>query len=655
MGLFDGLGGAISGMGAAQAGLQTTSHNISNVNTEGYSRQRVDFGTRFAEQATGEFFGQGVDVLRIGRIFDKLVNLQLQKSISGFKEAESLVSASEQVDGILADPGTGVSAGLNDFFSTMDGVTDDPANFGARQSMFSEIETLTNRFNNLAVQFNELRTQTNNQLITSASDVSQLAADMAALNEELSAFDVNNRPSDLLDRRDTIVNKLAEQLDVVAVEERDGTLNLFIANGQSLVVGRVASVLKVEKDPADGTNVQFILENGLTSTNVGATLGGGRIGGLNQFRSNVLDVAQNSIGQIAAGIAVQMNAQHRLGQDFNGNPGGDLFSEPTVAVGLATTNAGGAIISGNYGDTSNLTLSDYSMVATSQTTYTLTRDSDGTQTNISTGGANPFTTAEIDGFTLTINSTVSPVIGDRYVVQPTRQAAGGIGIGVNSANQLATALPIRVKQQSNANGLGTNTGNGKIINPVVKDVVNLPLAVPVTLTFNSTTNQFAVSGPPGGTLAYNPALESGKSFSLFGDGNPATLDDGLVFSITNVPNNGDVFVIENNTGGVSDNGNALLLGAIQTKQTLNGGIASFATADSLAVATIGTATRSARISEEAQEILFFQATERRDSISGVNLDEEAANLVEFERSFRANAQVIGVTSKLFDTLLGVIG
>ncbi|MBT5228711.1 MAG: flagellar hook-associated protein FlgK [Methylococcales bacterium] len=653
MGFFDALGSAVTGLNANQAALQTATHNIANVNTEGYSRQRVEFTNQLPERFGNDFLGNGVQVGSVSRVFDSLVIQQLQTASSTFAQAETLLDNAREVDNILANPGTGVSGGLDDFFSALNTVSDDPANFGARESLLSESETLTSRLNTLNTHFDSLRTFVTNETKTFVAEVNQLTQNIADVNEAISSFPADARPSDLLDQRDQLVNKLAEQVQVSTIEQSDGALNVFIGNGQGVVVGNQNSALTAVVDPEDPRKLDITLAAGGAVATITDALVGGKIGGLNDFQNTVLDVAQNTIGQIAVGAAVQLNIQHRLGQDLNGNLGGDFFTEPTIFAGGNTNNTGGLAVSGTFGNTSNLTTSDYRLLATSATTFTLTRLDDNTVTNINTGGVSPFTSTETDGFTLTLDSTVAAATGDSFLIQPTRQAAGQINVALTTSAQIATALPIRAQTATNANGLGTNIGDGAINSVSVTSVANLPLTgAPVngnvTMTFSSATNTLTLVPDPAGDgpLAYDPATENGKSFTILG---------GLTFAINNTPANGDSFVLSDNTNGVSDNGNSLLLAQFQTRQTLNGGTSSFNTTDSQLVTTVGTVTRSASINEEATEALFFQAKQRREEISGVNLDEEAANLIQFQKAFQANAQVISITSQLFDTLLRVAG
>ncbi|MCP4288156.1 MAG: flagellar hook-associated protein FlgK, partial [Gammaproteobacteria bacterium] len=228
----------------------------------------------------------------------------------------------------------------------------------------------------------------------------------------------------------------------------------------------------------------------------------------------------------------------------------------------------------------------------------------------------------------------------------------------------AAASPLRIKQATNADTGNLNAGSGVLTQPVVTDTTNLLLTGPASITLqwradvdgDGTADDpgFRVTGGPGGTITYDPATESsGKSFTFAGYG-------GMTFSVSGVPSEGDQFIIENNTNGEGDNRNALAMAGIQLQNTLLGetsGVAETATlqeAYGLLVSDVGAKTRQASINSEASNGLLERHQTTLSSISGVNLDEEAANLIRYQQAYQAAAQVISVANSLFDTLIGAV-
>ncbi len=385
--------------------------------------------------------------------------------------------------------------------------------------------------------------------------------------------------------------------------------------------------------------VGITLPGGGTGVMPESMLSGGELGGYVRFRSEILDVAQNSLGRIALVLAETVNTQHRLGQDLNGTLGGNFFSAPSpvVVTRSSPAYAGTAQIGLAVATPADLTVSDYRLTAAGAASFTLTRLSDNA--TVFSGAALPQT---VEGLTISVASGAAAA-GDSWLIQPTRSAATDIGMTLTDARSIAAATPVRT-------GAGTgNLGSGTISAGSVSSTTGLPLAASpggdITLTFNSTTNQFAVTGGPGGTLAYNPSTESGgKTFTF------ATVG-GFSFSIAGVPSNGDTFVISRNASGVADNRNALLLAALQTANTLAGGTTSFQSAYSQLVSTVGNKTREIEVTAAAQNSMLGEATEAQQSTSGVNLDEEAANLLRYQQLYQACGRMIEIAGRIFDQIL----
>ncbi len=633
---------AISGLIAAQRALTTTSHNIANINTPGYSRQVTVLESLSPQFSGSGFIGKGVEVSTIKRLHDEFLTVQLRSSTSSNAENEIFFELASRVDNLVADEQTGLSPALLNFFNTVQDVADIPSSITARQTMISEASSLAARFQFIDGQLSVLTDDIRTGLKQDITSINSLATAIADINERIVNGinrNVSVQPNDLLDQRDELVRKLSELVSVSTTLQGDGALNVFTGNGHPIVLGQVTSNFNIsETFPG---NFDIVLSSPFSTLNITDDLRGGNIGGLLRFQQEMLDPTLNSLGRLATGLAETFNDQHRLGMNLDGDIDVPFFSPGAAQVlplAGAVNNIAASIV-----DSTALTVSDYNLTFNGGTSYTLTRLSDGQTTAIDTLGASPFTTATIDGFTLTITAGASA--GDEYIVRPVINGARDLGVAITDPRKIAAADPLRSGEAVNVNGLPTNTGSAIISQADTSTLAGLPLLSSITLTFDATLNQFNISAPPGGTLAYNPVTEgSGKQFSIAAAGN-------ATFTISGTPANGDRFVIENNTNADGDNRNALLLAGLQSQPVLLGGTASYQDTYGQLVAEAGTQTRQVEISSLAIGSLLDQAIEARESFSGVNLDEEAANMLRFQQAYQAAAQLISTADRLFQDLI----
>ncbi len=645
------LGTAVSGLQAFQRNLETTSHNISNVDTEGYSRQRVDLESRPGTPSGAGFIGSGVDARATERLFDDFLSAQVRSSTSANAQLQAYHEFASLVDNRLADSNTGLSPVIQEFFNAVQGLADDPASIPSRQVVLSQADILVDRFQTLNQHFEDLRTRLNGEIDNLLHEINSRTAAIADLNDGIQrarALAGGQEPNDLLDKRDQLINELAEQVAVTVLEQDDGSVNLLMGNGQALVVGSTAVTLSTQPDALDPSHSEILAG----SVPITQSLVGGRIGGFVEFREQILDPSQNALGRVAVGIAQDFNSQHGLGLDLDGNLGGDFFQLPAIQVLPDRNNTlPGATVTAAYSNSDDLTTSDYSLRYDGGTNYTLMRLSDAQTFAVDT--AVPASLAN-DGFTLNIG--VGATMGDRFLIQPTRNGGAEIDRAITDVRRVAVAGAVRAGEFTDVNGIPTNTGTAVITQPSTSNTSNVPLSGvsangSLRLTFDASSNQFNIVPDPAlvGPLAYDPAADSaGKAFTLAAYG-------GMTFTLSGAPADNDAFVIADNSGAISDNRNGLLLAQLQTKNTLAGGTVNYQAAYGQVLSQVGTQTHQADINRKAQEGLLGQAREAMASVSGVNLDEEAANLVRFQQAYQASAQVISVADTLFQTLLGVVG
>ncbi len=622
------LGISLSGLHAAQAGLATTSHNIANANTPGYTRQSVVQTSRAPQKAGAGFLGQGVDVAGVERTYSAFLTGQLNSAKSAQAELDVYHSQMRQLDNMLADSRSGLNGALQTFFSGLNDVASRPNDSATRQVSFDQAQSLVSRFRSLDDRIASIREGTNEQIGASVQAVNTYAAQIAKLNDQISAMESNaegQQANDLRDQRDLLLSKLGEEIRVTTVEQSDGSYNVFIGNGQALVVGAKAGRLGALTSTTDPQKLDLAFSGGGNFVRFKPdSLNGGRLSGLVSFQDTGLDTAKNQLGRLALNLAGTLNEQHHLGQDLAGALGGDFFSAPAPQVNQATTNTGTAALSASITDYTQLAASDY-RVQYDGANFVVTRLSDS---SVTTAATLPHT---IDGVELSIASGVMAA-GDEFLVRPTFNAAGRMGLALTNGAQIAAASPV------SARVVTANSGNGTI-GVAATDGTDPNLLANVTITFTS-AGTFNVSGPGTGNPA-GLAYTSGAAIAF----------NGWNAQISGTPVAGDTFTIGPNTGAVSDNRNALALAGLQSQKLLDGGNTSYEGAYAQLVGQVGSKTRELEISSTAQAGVVRQARDAQQSFSGVNLEEEAANLIRYQAAYQAAAKAMEIARTLFNQLL----
>lgn len=658
MGLFD---ISISGLLTNQASIATTSHNIANANVEGYSRQRVDQTARLPQFIGGNYTGTGVEVGAVRRIFEMSQQLELQSTTSDFNLFDSFLSQAQRVDGLLADSDNGINNAIQGFFTALQGVANDPASIPARQVFLSEAQGMISRFDLVHTQLESQLSEINGSIDSIAQEISTIAEAIAKLNNQI-AGSPGSFPPDLLDRRDAEVVRLSELIGVQTLQQDDGSLSVFIGTGQSLVIGSLANTLTSDANLTDPRNRRLSITSGNSSIDITRNLTGGELGGLLQAVDEIIEPAFNTLGRVAIGVADAFNSQHQLGIDLNNELGGNFFTDINDAsiegsrVIASTTNTGTASISLTIDDPSLLNDSNYQLFLTGGNYTLIDTETNATVATFAPPGVVPDTVVVAsEGFTINFLSGAA-LDGDTFELQPTRNFGRDFEVLVSSSEQIAAASPVRGEQ------LISNIGSGSIAGISVSDTSTAQftatpgdLAPPIRIEFDATPGEFSIydmtSGTPvllAGGIAGYVANQENNMLALAG---PPFDTYGYEVTLEGDPQAGDSFDFSYNVNGAGDNQNMLLMGELQFASTLDNGNSSFQQAFGRIISTVGVRTQSAIIKRDAAESLQFQAKERKESVSGVNLDEEAADLIKFQQAYEASAQVISVARTLFQTVI----
>ena len=443
----------VSGLLSSQAAITTTSNNIANVNTEGYSRQFVDFSSNQPDFIGGNFIGTGVNTTNVKRVFDELAILDIRSTITNFNALDAFATQAGRIDRIVADPSTGLSPAIQGFFDAIQAVADDPSSVATRQAVLSQSDLLIERFQILNTQLVRQRDTVNDELANIAGQVSVLGQSIADINGDivlaLGRSAGRGEPNDLLDKRDNLINELSSLVQVSTVQQDDGAINVFIGNGQNLVIGVNANTLQTTRSADDPFNFQLEIVSAGTAIPVTSDLNGGKIGGQLRYRDELLQPAINRLGLVAIGLSSSINEQHRLGMDLNSQLGGDFFTDinntalEQERVFANTDNTGTANITMTIDDIAQISASEYRLsYAAGTSTFTITDSTTGAVVDsfVNPGIPGTYTNASL-GFTLNLNSGAL-ADGDIYNLSPTRGVVDALERQITDVTQIAAAFPI---------------------------------------------------------------------------------------------------------------------------------------------------------------------------------------------------------------------
>lgn len=623
---------SLSGMNAAMYGITTTQHNIANASTPGYTRQQVTLSSSTAVATGAGFIGQGVSVTGVKRLYDQFLTGQVLQQQGQSTYLTSYLASMNQVNSLVSNTTSGVSVSMQGFFAATNSLANTPASVPARQAVLSAAQTTVNNFQSINKSLADMGTAVTGQISSTVQLVNTYATQIAKLNTDIKtaiAANQGQQPNDLLDQRDQLVSQLNQQVNVTLQQQSDGTTNVYIGSGQALVVGDKSMSLQVLQNTNDPSKVDVVyVNNGKTTAIQQSSLQGGNLGAYIAFRDQNLQSTQNSLGRIALAFANNINQQNQMGQDLNGALGTNLVNAAPPLVNRGATNTGTATVGATITSVPALTGSDYQL-SFDGTNYSLLRSADNAVTQL--GSTIPISQV-VDGVTVTVSAGMAA--GDSFQIRPTANAARDIAMLTSDPAKIAAAAPMLASAPT------TNTGTGTILPGSVNTPLPLDpnLQAPVTLTFTSATT-FTVAGavPAVGVQTYTP----GQNITF----------NGWTTQISGSPAVGDVFNVKSNTGGSGDNRNALLMAGLQTQNLMVNGTTTLAGAYSQLVGLIGSKTNELTITNTAQTAMLAQTVASQQSVSGVNLDEEAANLLQYQRAYQASAKAMQIANTLFDALL----
>lgn len=664
-------------MTANYAALQATGNNIANVNTVGYSRQSVELETAGGQFTGAGFFGKGVNISTIVRAHDEFLTREAAatRSVAAADAARS--SQLQQLEKVFAIGESGLGYAAQQLYSAFVDVANRPQDASARQVVLARAGELAARLRSAGEQIDTIQAGVTQEIKANVSSINMLSSRIAELNNKIAMVKGSGHaPNDLLDQRDQAVNELSQFLQISTIAADDGTLSVFIGGGQKLVLGSQTTPLVAVPDQFDPSKVQLgINDSGAVREMPTELVTGGSLAGLLRFQNKDLTDARNLVGQIASAIAGSLNGQQALGLDL-GQPTG--AGVPILSVGNPVTlpATGNATVAGvpvasmidgsgnrvptvglTIVDTKELQASDYELFADPNLpagSYRLTRLSDGTQQTVTNGDV-------VDGFRIDV-TTPAPASRDRFLLRPVGTAARNTTLVLDDPKGLAAASPVAATFGIDNTGTATLAA----LAAVSADPTSPELNASITFTNDTGAYAWELRDAGGALVRSGTGTWSPGQPIRTGDWTPATPTQRYEWemSLTGVPRNGDTIAVARTSIPAADNGNAKALlalrdAAIVGQQTLSNGtvVPGTTVTDAYAnvLADIGVRVQGAKLSEQMSSTIAADAKEARASRSGVNLDEEAARLIQFQQSYQAAAKMLQVAQSVFDTLLQTAG
>ena len=630
---------ARTGVLASQSQLGVTSNNIANANTAGYHRQVATQTTLDSQRLGNGFYGTGTYVSDVKRIYNDYASRELRIGQTTLSAAEASYGKLSELDQIFSQIGKVIPQSLNDLFAGLNSLADLPADLGIRSSTLNDAKQLANSLNQMQSTLNGQLNQTNDQITGMTKRINEISTELANLNLEL--MKSPNQDPILLDKQDALVQELSQYAQVNVIPLENGAKSIMLGGAIMLVSGEVPmSVSTATGDPFPN-ELQLMSSIGSQSVRVDPSKLGGQLGALFDYREQTLVPAGLELDQLALGVADNFNKLQAQGFDLNGQVGADIFkdiNDPLMSIGRVagfSGNTGNATLGVNIDDTSALSGGSYELSFTAPATYELRDTQTGTITPLTLNGTKLEGGA---GFSIDIKAGAM-ASGDRFAIRPTAGAANGIEVVMTDPKGIAAAAPKITPDAANSGN--TQVKLTQISN---RSDANFPVTgSELTIEFNTTAvpSTYEVFDAAGTSLGAPVPYTSPSSISAFGftfevDSKPVAGNDKFTFDLSFAE---------------GDNTNALAMAKLSETKVMNGGKSTLADVFEQTKQDIGSQTKAAEVRVGSAEAIYKQAYTRVESESGVNLDEEAANLMRFQQAYQASARIMSTAQQIFDSLL----
>lgn len=629
---------ARTGVLASQAQLAVTSNNIANANTQGYHRQVAEQSSLDSQRLGDHFYGAGTYISDVKRIYNEYAARELRIGQTSASEAQTTQTKMSELDQLFSQIGKSIPQGLNDLFASLNSLADLPDDMGIRGTVLGSAGQLADNLNQMQSHLDGQMKQTNDQIAGITDRINEISKELGKLNQEL--MKSQGEDAQLLDRQDALIQELSQYAQVNVIPLDTGAKSIMLGGAVMLVSGEVSMSLGTTVgDPHPG-ELRVVAKIGSQSQAIDPAKMGGQLGALFEFRDETLIPAELELGQLSLGVADAFNQANSQGFDLNGEMGQNIFkdiNDPTMSVGRVGgfgSNTGSANLRVNIDDVGLLSGSSYELKYTAPATYELKDTVTGSVTPLTLNGT------QLDGangFSIHIDSGAF-ADGDKFEIRPSSGAAASIAVEMTDVKGIAAAAP---KITADA----ANSGNTSVemVSIVDRSDANFPLTgTELTFEINTTTSMFEVFDANGTSLgapaAYAPPSISAHGFS-FDVVTTAGATDRFTFDLSFAP---------------GDNSNAVAMAKLSEAKLMNSGGSTLSDVYQGTKISVGGKAKAADIAAGTAQSVYLQAYNRVQSESGVNLDEEAANLMRFQQAYQASARIMTTANEIFDTLFNAI-
>ncbi len=662
----------LSGLQAAQIGIATAGENISNSSTAGYNVESAVYSEANGQATSSGYIGGGVNTATVQRAYSQYITTALNNAQSTNGSLTASYTLATQLSNLVGSPTSGIASSITSFFSGLQDVSNSPDSSSVRQTALSDAQTLADQINSAGAQYDSLRQSVNTQLTNAVSQINTYSQQIAQLNTQIATASAGGQqPNQLLDQRDQAVSNLSQLVGVQVVQNSSG-YSVFLGNGQPLVVSGQNYNLTTQASSSNPSELTVAWQGLPGSTTAAqslssAALTGGTVGGLVSFVQNTLDPAESQLGAIATSFAAQVNSQNSLGLTLSGSAGSNLFTVGAPVVTGNRNNTGTATVAATLTNAVSPPTDNYTLSYSSASGGTWTLTDSTTNTVVGTTNTQPSATSPFAAAGLSITSSGTMNDGDSYTIQPTAGALDSFAVATSDPSAIAASAPVLVSAAT------ANAGTASVTQGTVSAGYTVS-STPTTLTYTAATSGTGgtLSGfPPNSTVSVTvPGSSSPQNYTIDAAGDtPVDYDpstgatftitssttgdtNNVSFTMTSTPSTGDTFTIGQNTSGTQDGRNALALANLTSgtsftdSQTLTNAYSNYVNA-------IGNTASQLQASSTSQTSLVTQLTSQQQSVQGVNLDEEAANLLQYQQLYQANSKVIQTAASLFQTLIGI--
>lgn len=645
----------VSALLSAQQQLGTTGHNIANVNTEGYNRQRAEQNASMGINEGSNYIGSGTYVEDITRIYDQFSYKEQLLNTSSLSNANSSNLSLNQLNEIMTFSGQAITSSIERFYQSMNSIADNPSDLGLRNIALNQAGILSTDINSLNNNFDQLEKSVNGEIEEIAKKISEISIELAKINETIlysSGSSQAGQPNDLLDKRDQLVNQLGQYTKVSTIEDSHGVMTVMIGQGTTLVAGITPLTVRVDAGDPDPLKTELRLVGPNSTVALSGSIVGGELAAKYEFRDVHLQQLRTDVNLLAMAISESLNAGQADGLDLNAQQGNNLFSDINTLsiqqnrVLAPSSNSGNLQARVNITDVSKVPTDEFE-IRYDGINYTMKNMTNNSTTILGAPGAGPFVTPF--GFEF-IEDAGAPSLDDSYIIRPTENSAALMRVTLTDGSGIAASSAVEITPSDN------NISDGKInivdiadpiaaqaAMPIRIDVLESPIGVfNYTITDNANVTSAPISYTPPAQKIDLPPLPATAAFTIEITGQPSGL----------APNGPEQFFI-GNAFGIGNGGNAVSMALTQEKGLINGGRETFSQSLAMSTSVIGSKASSADLVADTAQALFTQAYNRNQATSGVNLDEEAANMLKFQQAYQAASQIISVANTIFDTLLSV--